>query len=128
AGGEAGGPAERSPHQGARAAADAGSGAALLRARAADRMAAGGARPLPRQENRGWPLPRVDPRDGAAAGRARDPSMRARLRLRHAAARLGADPPWAHRVRADADGGEPRPRALVSPPVSRRRLAALRPR
>src|SRR5207244_13263059 len=54
--------------------------------------------------------------------------MRARLRLGHAAARLRADPAWAHRVRADADGREPRPRALVSPPVSRRRLAALRPR
>src|SRR5215813_4039662 len=54
--------------------------------------------------------------------------MRARLRLRHAVARLGADPAWAHRIRADADGREPRPRALVSPPVSCRRLAALRPR
>src|SRR6516164_3802629 len=54
--------------------------------------------------------------------------MRARLRLRHAAARFRADPAWAHRVRADADAREPRPCALVSPPVSRRRLAPLRPR
>src|SRR5262249_23065463 len=54
--------------------------------------------------------------------------MRARLRLRHAAARFGADPAWAHRIRADADGREPRPRAVVSPAVSRRRLAALRTR
>src|SRR4029077_15845357 len=116
AGDQARGLAERSPHQGARAAADAGSGAALLRARAPDRMAARGARPLPRQKNRGWPLPRVDPRDRAAAGGAGDPSKRARLRTRHAPARPRAAPPGAPRVRAAVYGGEPRPRALVSPP------------
>src|SRR6185295_17119318 len=61
-GGEAGAAAERSRHQGARAAADARSGAPLLRARAADRMATGGARPLSRQKDRERPLPCLDPR------------------------------------------------------------------
>src|ERR1700756_4068571 len=49
---EPGAAAKQSRHQGARAAADARSGAPLLRARAADRMATGGARPLSRQKDR----------------------------------------------------------------------------
>ncbi len=82
--------AERSRDQGARAADDAGAGAALLRARAADRAAAGRIRPLPRQEDRGRPLQRLDPRHRPAAGRSGDPSLRAGLRLRHDAARYRA--------------------------------------
>ena len=48
---DARGAAERSRDQGARAADDARAGAALLRARAADRTAAGRVRPLSRQED-----------------------------------------------------------------------------
>ena len=80
--------AERSRDQGAGAAADARPGTALLRARAADRVAAGRARPLPRQEDRRRPLSCLDPRHRPAARRAGHPPMRARLRLRHDAARL----------------------------------------
>src|SRR5262245_24633005 len=54
--------------------------------------------------------------------------MRAGLCLRYAAARLRPDPAWAHRVREDPDGREPRPCPVVSPSVSGRRVAALRPR
>jgi acyl-CoA thioesterase-2 len=55
------------------------------------------------------------------------PSMRARLCVRHVAARLGLDPAWPDRVREDPHGREPRSRAVVSPPVSGGRLAAVRP-
>ena len=47
------------------------------------------------------------------------PSMRARLRVRHAAARLGLDPAWAYGVREDYHGRQPRSCAVVSPAVSR---------
>ena len=82
--------------EGAHPAADARAGAPLLRARAADRTAAGRVRPLSRREDRRRPLQRLDPRHRPAAGRAGDPSMRARLCLRHDAARRRADPARPH--------------------------------
>ena len=48
---------------------------------------------------RGRPFQRLDPRHRHAAGRSGDPSMRARLCLRHDAARHRADPARPHRVR-----------------------------
>ena len=74
---------------------------------------------------RGRPLQCLDPRHRPAAGRSGDPSMRARLCLRHDAARHRAGAAWPHAVREGLHGGEPRPRAVAAPAVPRRRLAAL---
>ena len=84
-------------------------------------------RALSGQEVRGRPFQRLDPRHRHAAGRTGDPSMRARLCVRHDAARRGPDPARPHRVREDHHGREPRSRALVSSPVPRRRMAAVCP-
>ena len=102
-------------------------GAALLRARAADRTAAGRFRPLRRQAAAGQPLQHLDAHHRAAAGRSGDPSLRAGLCVRHDAARHRAAAAPAQRLRPRHHGREPRPRAVVSPAVPRRRMAALRP-
>ena len=57
----------------------------------------------------------------------RDPPLRARLCVRLHAARCRAHSARPHRVREDDHGREPRPCAVVSPAVPRRRMAALRP-
>ena len=118
--------AERGRDQGEVHGRHARTGTPLLRARATDRAAAGRVFTLPRCEVGGSALPRVDPRDRQAARRSRNPPMRARLRVGHDAARLRADPAWAHRVREEHHGGEPRSRALVPPSVPRRRVAVVR--
>ena len=82
--------AERSRSQTELHADDARSGAPLLRARAADRTAAGGIRALSREEIRRCALQCLDPRHRPAAGRSRDPSLRAGLCQRHDPARLRA--------------------------------------
>src|ERR1700731_1045568 len=53
--------------------------------------------------------------------------MRARLCVGHDAARCLDHSARPYPVRAHHHGGEPRPRHVVPPPVSRRRVAALRP-
>ena len=63
---------------------------------------------------------------GRIARFARDPSMRAGLRVRHDAARRRAHSARQERVQRRHHGGEPRPCAVVSPPVPCRRVAALR--
>src|SRR5580704_10290266 len=126
-GAEAGRAAERRGAQGPHLSAVARTGAALLRARAADRIPPRGVQPLSRRKIGERPLRHLDPRHRPAARRAGDPSMRARLRLRHDAARRGADPARPQRVLRRHHGGEPRPRAVVPPPIPRRRMAALRP-
>ena len=55
-------------------------------------------------------VPRLDAGDRAAAGRSRHPPMRARLRVRHDAARHLADPPRPHGLRPRAS----RPRASTT--------------
>ena len=94
-----GGPAERGGDQGGRPAPDAGSGARLLRARAADRAAARRVRALPVARADGAEVQRLDPRHRPPAGRPGDPPMRARLRLGHDAARFVPDRPRPDRVR-----------------------------
>jgi len=102
-------------------------GAALLRARAADRAAPRRVRALPRQEDRRRPLQHLDPLHQPPARRPGDPSMRARLCVRHGAARRFAHPARPQRVRQAHHGGIARPRALVPPSVPRRRVVALLP-
>ncbi len=63
--------------------------------------------------------------NGRLPDAARDPSMRAGLRVRHDAARRCTDPARPQRILRRHHGGEPRPRDVVSPPVPRRRMAAL---
>ena len=70
---------------------DARSGARLLRARAADRAEArSSSTAISCARAEGAEVQRLDPRHRPAAGRPGDPPMRARLRLRHDAARHSA--------------------------------------
>ena len=65
-------------------------------------------------------------RNRQIARRSGDPPMRARLCVRHVAARYRAGAAWTQPVREGIHGREPRPRALAAPSVPRRRLAPVR--
>ncbi len=109
-------------------AATARGGAALLRARAADRIAAGRVRAL-RAASRSRTTASTS---GSAPPRALpdDPAIH-RCVLAYASDMTLLDtallPHGRTRVRPRHHGREPRPRAVVSPAVPRRRMAALRP-
>ena len=79
------------------------------------------------KKQRGRPLQHLDAHHRAAARRSGDPSLRAGLCLGHDAARHRAAAASAQRVRPRHHGREPRPCAVVSPAVPRRRMAALHP-
>ena len=106
---------------------DAGLHPPLLRVGPSDRAAPGRARTLFRPEDRRRPHQCLDPDRLETARRSGAAHVRAGLCLGFLAAGRGDGALRPHAVRQADDAGEPRSRDVVSPPVPRRRMAAVRP-